>query len=130
MNLKNNKMKQMRFLVLLALTLFVSSTAYSQITGLDREQKVAIVSTIESYDAILIEVDLQEQLLTACKQMEVLLRQQLNLKDEIIYTLKDQIKGYKEEVGVQNKKIRSQKLKNGVLISGAAGLLILSIIMN
>lgn len=62
--------------------------------------------------------------------MEVLLRQQLNLKDEIIYTLKDQIKGYKEEVGVQNKKIRSQKLKNGVLISGAAGLLILSIIMN
>jgi hypothetical protein len=120
----------MRFLVLLALTLTVSSTAFSQITGLEREQKIAIVSTIESYDAILIEIDLHEQLLDACKEMEVLLRQQLLNKDEYIYTLKEQIKGYQKEVNLQDKAIRSQKLKGNILIGAGVGLLILSIITN
>jgi len=122
-------MKQTIFLVLLPLTLIVSSTAYSQITGLDREQKIQIVSGLESYGAILIEVDLTQQLLGQCNEINRLLEEQLKTKDEIIDNLKKQIEGYQKEVNIQDDEIRKQRKKNLVTVAGGAGLLILSLIL-
>lgn len=122
-------MKQMRFLVLLLLTLTVSLTAYSQISGLSREQKVEIVSALESYDAVVIEIDLTQQLLSQCNEINLLLKAQLSTKDEIIRNLEEQIKTFEKEVDVQNSEIRKQKRKGFITMAGGAGLLILSLIL-
>ena len=114
-------MKQMQFLVSLLLTLIVSSTAYSQITGISREQKVEIVSTIESYDAVLIEIDLTEQLLSQAREMNILLRKQLSLSDELNLNLKAQIETFEKQTELQNKELKKVKLKG--LATGGAGIL-------
>lgn len=64
---------------------------------------------LKSYDAVVIEVDLTQQLLDQCKQINVLLEQQLSTKDNMIENLMNQIKTYKDQVGIQD--IQMKKLK-------------------
>ena len=122
-------MKQMRYLVLLLLTLTVSSTAYCQITGLPRETKVAIVSTIETYDAVLIELDLHKQLLAHAEEMIILLREQILVKDKLIENLELQVKSFNREIGLQDKEIKNIKIKSKVLIGGGIALVVLALIL-
>lgn len=122
-------MKQMRYLVLSLLTLTLCSTAYSQITGLSREQKVEIVTGLKSYDAVIIEIDLKDQLLEQCKEINKILEKQLSNRDEVIINLQAQIKTYEDQVDVQDIQIRKQKKKNFMTVAGGAGLIILSLIL-
>ena len=122
-------MKQMRFLVLLLLTLTINSTAYSQITGISREQKVEIVSTIQTYEAVLIEINLHEQLLGQAREMIALLEKQLIVKDKMLLNLEAQIKTYNEQINVQDKEIRKEKFKNVLIGSSGLVLVILSLLI-
>ena len=122
-------MKQMRFLVLLLLTLTGSWTANCQITGIDREQKIEIVSTLETYDAIIIELNLTEQLLSQAREMIVLLEKQLDGKDKMILNLQGQIDTFNEQVTIQDIEIRKEKRKKSLIILGGAILVLSSIII-
>ncbi len=122
-------MKQMRFLVLLLLTLTVSSTAYCQITGLPREQKVAIVSTIETYKAVLVEIDFTEQLLSQAREIIALLERQLGIKDDMNLNLKAQIETYNKQFKIQDKEIKKIKMESLITKGGAVVLIILSLIL-
>ncbi len=119
----------MRFLVLLLLTLTINSTAYSQITGISREQKVEIVSTIQTYEAVLIEINLHEQLLGQAREMIALLEKQLIVKDKMLLNLEAQIKTYNEQINVQDKEIRKEKFKNVLIGSSGLVLVILSLLI-
>ena len=119
----------MRFLVLLLLTLTVSSTAYCQITGLPREQKVAIVSTIETYKAVLVEIDFTEQLLSQAREIIALLERQLGIKDDMNLNLKAQIETYNKQFKIQDKEIKKIKMESLITKGGAVVLIILSLIL-
>lgn len=119
----------MQFTVLLLLILTGSSTAYSQITGLKRGQKVEIVSTLESYDAVLIEIDLTEQLLGQCNEMNDLLRKQLSVTEELNKNLKAQINTYEEQNDVQKKQLKSVKRKAKIGLAIGIGIGILGLII-
>lgn len=88
-----------------------------------------IVTGLKSYDAVLIEVDLKDQLLKQCREIVSLLEKQLSTKDEIIDNLEKQIETYKNEVGLKDNQIRKQKTKNFITIASGAGLIILSLIL-
>jgi hypothetical protein len=96
-----------------------SLTAYSQITGISREQKLEIVSTIESYKSVLIELDLQQQLTTQCNELTNLYKQQIEVKDQLISNLQLQIEQYNEKEGIYETEINKQKLRSRLtLFSG------------
>ena len=96
---------------------------------MSREQKVEIVTGLKSYDAVIVEIDLTQQLLNQCNEINRLLEEQLKTKDELIRNLEMQIKTYKEQVDLQDVQIRKQKKKNVMTIAGGAGLIILSLIL-
>ena len=114
-------MKQMRFLVMFLLTLTVSWTASSQITGIDRDQKIQIVSTIESYDAVIVEIGLTNKLLAQCEELNSLYKSQITLKDKLINNLEAQIEAYNKTVEYQDKEIKRQRFKG--MLTGTTGII-------
>lgn len=114
-------MKQMRFLVMFLLTLTVSWTASSQITGIDRDQKIQIVSTIESYDAVIVEIGLTNKLLAQCEELNLLYKSQITLKDKLINNLEAQIEAYNKTVEYQDKEIKRQRFKG--MLTGTTGII-------
>lgn len=78
-----------------------------------------IVSTIKSYNAILIEIDLKNQLLLQYEKIDSLHQQQLMTKDKLIFNLESQIQTWRDQVNVQNKALRKEKAKT--LFTGGVG---------
>lgn len=103
------------------LTLTVSWTASSQITGIDRDQKIQIVSTIESYDAVIVEIGLTNKLLAQCEELNLLYKSQITLKDKLINNLEAQIEAYNKTVEYQDKEIKRQRFKG--MLTGTTGII-------
>ena len=115
----------MKYLILLVVILQGNLTAYSQITGIDRETKVEIVSTIKSYDAVLIELDLTNDLLKEVRKLNELYLNQITIKNELILNLESQIITHRDENNVLGFEVKRQKAKS--LFIGGSGIIILII---
>ena len=122
-------MKQIRLLILLVVILSSSLTAYSQITGISREQKLEIVSTIESYKSVLIELDLQQQLVSQCNELNNIYKQQIEVKDQIIFNLQAQIERYNDKEGIYQTEIKKQKLKSRLTLFSGVLVAVLSFLI-
>lgn len=69
-------------------------------------------------------MDLHKQLLSQCEEMNILLREQILVKDKLIYNLEEQIATWHKENTLDKKEIKKMKTKNTVVIVGAAALLV------
>jgi len=122
-------MKQIKFTVTLVIIMIMNWTAYSQITGLDRDQKIQIVSTLQSYDAVLIEIDLTDQLLTQCKKLNLVYEQRIKLLEEINENHKLKDETFNNENDYYKNKLKKEKTKT-VIAAALAGVLAVILIVN
>lgn len=123
-------MKPIKYLTALLLMLSVSWTASSQITGLSQEQKVQIVSAIESYEAVKIELDLTHSLLSECNALLDMYKRRLTIKDKMILNLENQISNYKSMSETYELQIKKERRKNWILGGSGVLLLVIGIVVN
>ena len=92
----------------------VNSTAYCQRINIPLEQKIEVVSTLQSYKPIIKELDLTNQLLLSCKELNSIYSQQIDLKDSQISDYKAQISNFNEQKDLLATQIKKERLKGYV----------------
>ena len=105
-------------------------TQSSLITGIKKEQKLEIVSTLVSYPLVLEELYLTQDLLESCKKINLLYEQRLFNKDFQIENLNNQINAYEAQTKLFSRQLKKQRFKTfgvvglGVLV--VVGVIILN----
>lgn len=68
-------------------------------------------------------------MLVQAREMIALLREQLKIKDKMLLNLEAQIKTYNEQINIQDKEIRKQKMQNVIIGGSGLALIILSLLI-
>ena len=122
-------MKKTMYLVLLLCIPIQSLTAQSGIINISKEQKIEVVSTLVAYPLVLNELDLVNQLLDSCSEINMLLNSQLESKDRQILLLENAHEISEEQIELLNIQIKNTRKRSWVLptLIGLSGGLILGI---
>ena len=104
-------------------------TAQSGIINISKEQKIEVVSTLVAYPLVLNELDLVNQLLDSCREINMLLNSQLESKDRQILLLENAHEISEEQIELLNIQIKNTRKRSWVLptLIGLSGGLILGI---
>ncbi|MCP4053633.1 MAG: hypothetical protein GY739_11300 [Mesoflavibacter sp.] len=122
-------MKQIRLLMMFTVMMFISWTASSQITGISKDQKYEVVSTLIAYPLVLNELSLTNQLLTNCNELNKLYKLQIKTYEDNEVLHKAQIKILKKQNKLFNTQLKKEKLNKfkiaGVGILAIAGAILI-----
>src|SRR5688572_52251 len=102
-------MKPLKNLLLFALILTESWTASSQITGISRDQKIEIVSTLETYPIVLKELDLHYEMLQRCEEIQDLYFEQVQKCDDQILKLEAINSNNNEQIDLLREQLKKKK---------------------
>lgn len=101
-----------------------SWTVSSQITGISREQKIEVVSTLIAYPLVLEELSLTNELLSECNEINRIQSERIGfyMDNEVLY--KGQVKVLEDQIELYKKQLIRQKAKQGFIISaGVVGII-------
>ena len=105
-----------------------SWTASSQITGISKDQKIEVVSTLIAYPLILNELDLTNKLLNNCKEINEIYSEQINVYKENEKLYKAQIKVLEKQQNLFSVQLKKEKL-NKFKIAGVGVLALVGVIL-
>lgn len=98
--------------------------------NLTLENKIEVVKTLTAYPLVLDKVYLQRELLNTSNELNGILKQELNNRDEVINNLNNQIEALKEEKKLFQTQLKKQKLKSlkvgGIALLVVGGLLLVN----
>lgn len=105
--------------------------AQSPITGISKEQKIEVVSTLVAYPLVLNELELTNQLLESSRELVKALETQLQLKEQQILLLENsndlsnrQIQLLQEQLKIHKKSNWELPLTIGIVIGLVGGILL------
>lgn len=87
------------------------------------QTKIEVVKTLTAYPLVLDKVNIQKELLNTSNELNIVLKQELYTRDELITNLELQIKALEKEKKLFNTQLKKQKLKSVKV--GALGLIAL-----
>lgn len=94
--------------------------AQSDPINISREQKIEVVSTLVAYPLVLKELELTNNLLESCKQINALLTKQLTYKDEQLLLMQQAQDVSTEQIDLLNTQLKQSK-KGGWLVPALIG---------
>ena len=105
-----------------------NSIAYSQITGISKDQKIEIVSTLVAYSLVLNELSLTNKLLDNCNEINAIYKDQIEnyVANENLY--KQQIKILEKQTKLFDTQLKKEKL-NKFKIAGVGVLALVGVIL-
>ena len=91
--------------------MMLSSTAYSQITGIDRDQKIILVTALNNYESLKLENNLLKKQMGFSEMQLALKQKEINQLNQKIDNLHKINNSQKTIISNQTKLIRIQKKK-------------------
>ncbi len=86
-----------------------SWTASSQITGISREQKIEVVSTLTAYPLVIKEIEIMDEMLQTCEQIKMLFYEQIKTSEETILKLENINDKSEEQIELLKKQLKKKK---------------------
>lgn len=100
------------------ITLTMSWTASSQITGIDREQKVEIVRTLKDYPLVKLELKKTQELNSSLQKQNISLESLLTSYQEQNKDLRKIISITESQLNITEKQLKTSRKGNGLLFFG------------
>ena len=99
-------------------------TAYSQITGISREQKIEIVSTLQVYPLVLNELDLMNETIVKLQDINVLFYQEIKNYEKQVSIYEELNARSEEQIEILKKQLKQNKKRGGWVIPTLSGVAI------
>lgn len=99
-------------------------TAYSQITGISREQKIEIVSTLQVYPLVLNELDLMNETIVKLQDINILFYQEIKNYEKQVSIYEELNARSEEQIEILKKQLKQNKKRGGWVIPTLSGVAI------
>lgn len=120
-------MKQISLLIMFAILTSACWTQQLETINIPQETKIEVVKTLVAYPLILDKIEISNALLKSSNRINVILQQQLDIKQQEIEKLNISLVNLEKEKKLFKTQLRKQKMKS--IKIGAAGALVLGAII-